>query len=118
MKRAVQAEMVIIGTDSHPFGRRGSDQPSGPLGLGRLLGGRPKMDDTYAFLGDTPGWTAEEACLAFALTEPALATVQCRTTDPAMLARLAMAVERDLPNGLSAQIEMARFSSHENTGAA
>ncbi|HEX7199621.1 MAG TPA: hypothetical protein VF213_09095, partial [Dongiaceae bacterium] len=31
---------------------------------------------TYAFLGRTHGWSAEQICLAYALTEPALATVQ------------------------------------------
>jgi aryl-alcohol dehydrogenase-like predicted oxidoreductase len=122
LKRAVQADMAIIGTDFHPFGRREADKPSaGPLGLGRLLGGTAKgvrPEGPYAFLDHTVGWTAEEACLAFALTEPSLTTVQTRCHDATSLQKLATAVERDLPNGLSAQIEMARFSAHEKTGAA
>lgn len=121
LKRAVQADMAIIGTDFHPFGRREADKPSaGPLGLGRFLGGRaPKVHDgPYAFLDYTAGWTAEEICLAFALTEPSLTTVQTRCHEAGALQKLAAAVERDLPNGLSAQLEMARFSTPEKTGAA
>ena len=121
LKRAVQAEMAIIGTDFSPFGRRQEDKPqAAPKGLARFFGGGAKSrpEGPYAFLDHTPGWTAEEACLAFALTEPSLTTVQTRAHDAAALQTLAAAVERDLPNGLSAQIEMARFSAHEKTGAA
>jgi aryl-alcohol dehydrogenase-like predicted oxidoreductase len=121
LKRAVMADMAVIGTDFYPFGRREADKPSGgPLGLGRLLGGggKPKVEGPYAFLDRCPGWTAEEACLAFALTEPSLTTIQSRAHEATSLQKLAMAVERDLPNGLSAQIEMARFSAHEKSGAA
>ncbi|OYX31092.1 MAG: hypothetical protein B7Y99_10820 [Caulobacterales bacterium 32-69-10] len=119
IKHAVQADLAIIGTDFHPFGRRQEDKPSaGPLGLGRLLGGggspRSVTEGPYGFLDRTPGWTREEACLAFALTEPSLATVQARCHEPAALQKLALAVERDLPNGLSAQIEMARFPLSQN----
>ena len=31
---------------------------------------------TYAFLENTRGWKSEEICLAYALTEPCLASVQ------------------------------------------
>jgi aryl-alcohol dehydrogenase-like predicted oxidoreductase len=65
---------------------------------------------TYAFLESTYGWRPEEICLAYALTEPSLASVQVRASTPAEIERLAAVVERDLPPGLSAQIEMARFS--------
>jgi aryl-alcohol dehydrogenase-like predicted oxidoreductase len=65
---------------------------------------------TYAFLETTRGWRPEEICLAYALTEPALASVQVRVASPAEVERLAAVVDRDMPPGLSAQIEMARFS--------
>jgi hypothetical protein len=121
IKHAVEADMAIIGTDYHPFGRREADKPSaGPLGLGRLLGGgggKGVAEGPYGFLERTPGWTAEEACLAFALTEPSLATVQTRCHEATALQKLAPAVERDLPNGLSAQIEMARFPLGANARA-
>ncbi|HTI66188.1 MAG TPA: aldo/keto reductase [Caulobacteraceae bacterium] len=120
LKRAVEADMAVVGTDFHPFNRRAADKPAaGPLGLRRLLGGdKSTFDGPYTFLERTPGWTAEEACLAFALTEPSLTTVQTRSFEATALQKLAAAVERDLPNGLSAQIEMARFSTHEKSGAA
>jgi hypothetical protein len=121
LKRAVIADMAIIGTDYYPFSRRQEDKPPpGPLGLGRLLGGaKTKVPEgPYAFLDRTAGWTGEEACLAFALTEPSLTTVQTQTSDAGDLQKLAASVERDLPNGLSAQIEMARFSADQQSGAA
>jgi aryl-alcohol dehydrogenase-like predicted oxidoreductase len=66
---------------------------------------------TYAFLNTTPGWTAEEICVAYALTEPAIATVQVPAPPIRMLESLAAAPSREMPPGLSAQIEMARFST-------
>jgi len=65
---------------------------------------------TYAFLGATRGWTAEQLCLAYALTEPAVATVQMPIVSRKQLAEFAAAADRDLPSTVSAQIEMARFS--------
>jgi aryl-alcohol dehydrogenase-like predicted oxidoreductase len=65
---------------------------------------------SYMFLDATHGWTAEEICLAFALTEPSLATVQLFAPALDRLERLAETPEREMPPGLSAQIEMARFS--------
>jgi aryl-alcohol dehydrogenase-like predicted oxidoreductase len=68
---------------------------------------------TYAFLGTTHGWTAEQICLAYALTEPSLATVQMAVTGRKHLTALAHVTDRDLPSAASAQIEMARFSAEE-----
>ena len=65
---------------------------------------------TYEFLETTRGWSAEEICLAYALTEPALASVQVAPSSVELLERLAAVTERELPPGLAAQIEMARFS--------
>lgn len=65
---------------------------------------------SYAFLDRTPGWTAEEICIAYALTEPSLATVQVEATSIARLETLAKVPDREMPQGLPAQIEMARFS--------
>jgi len=64
----------------------------------------------YAFLHQTKNWTAEEICLAYALTETAVASVMVEATDADRLRKLAAVPERDLPPGLAAQIEMARFS--------
>jgi hypothetical protein len=65
---------------------------------------------SYMFLDATPNWTAEEICLAYALTEPSLATVQLFAPALDRLERLAETPEREMPPGLSAQIEMARWS--------
>lgn len=64
---------------------------------------------TYEFLHRTPNWTAEEICLAYALTEPAVATALIATESAEHLTRLASVPDRDLPPGLAAQVEMARF---------
>jgi aryl-alcohol dehydrogenase-like predicted oxidoreductase len=68
---------------------------------------------TYAFLGTTNGWSAEQLCLAYALTEPSLATVQMMVENRKHLTLLAGVTDRDLPSAVSAQIEMARFSAEE-----
>jgi hypothetical protein len=65
---------------------------------------------SYAFLDRTHGWDAEEICIAYALTEPALATVQIEPASIARLEQLAQIPDREMPPGLAAQIEMARFS--------
>ena len=66
---------------------------------------------SYAFLELTNGWSAEQLCLGYALTEPALTTVQARIVDREALPELARVADRDLPAAISAQIEMARFSA-------
>lgn len=78
---------------------------------GRRDGGALADVGTYAFLNATPGWTAEEICVAYALTEPAIATVQVPAPPLHRLESLADAPSREMPPGLSAQIEMARFST-------
>jgi aryl-alcohol dehydrogenase-like predicted oxidoreductase len=64
---------------------------------------------TYAFLHQSNNWTAEELCLAYALMEPAVSTVLIRADEPERLAALAAVPDRDLPPGVAAQVEMARF---------
>lgn len=64
----------------------------------------------YRFLEATHGWTAEEICLAYVLTEPAVTTVRFEIDRIDHLQRLAEVPDRDLPTGVAAQIEMARFS--------
>ena len=109
LKAAVERNMGIIGYDHHPQSlRRNHAQASKPAiwgGRAKPLGGM----GTYAFLDATNNWKAEELCLAYALTEPCLATVQVDADRPERLAALADVAERDLPPGVGAQIEMARF---------
>ena len=65
----------------------------------------------YTFLHTTADWTAEEICLAYALTEPTLASVQIEPDNIIHMQALADVAERELPPGLPAQIEMSRFSA-------
>ena len=66
---------------------------------------------SFAFLHQTPNWNAEEICLAFTLTDPAIGSVIVEAINPERMEALAAVPERDLPPGLSAQIEMARVGS-------
>jgi aryl-alcohol dehydrogenase-like predicted oxidoreductase len=121
LRRAVQADMPIIGYGFQPFAPKPTEEAraAGRFGLGRLLGGhKGRAEDAYAFLERTGNWTAEEICLGFALTEPSLTTIETRARSTEQLQRLASVVERELPTGMAAQIEMARFSTVENSGAA
>jgi aryl-alcohol dehydrogenase-like predicted oxidoreductase len=114
LKAAIGQDMAIIGYDFHPeqFQRGGgaaSAQKGG--GSGPLAGA-----GTYAFLDRTPGWTSEAICLAYALTEPSLASIQIRTDRIERLTDLAAVPDRDLPTGVAAQIEMARFGPSGGAG--
>ena len=121
LKRATECDMAILGCDYYPTGLGGKEiehKPVGPLGLRRLLGPRrERVPSAYAFLEETPGWTPEQVCLAYALTEPSLASVQAQVRDVEQLQGLCAVVERDLPTGLAAQIEMARFSVDQEKAA-
>jgi aryl-alcohol dehydrogenase-like predicted oxidoreductase len=120
LRAAVQADMAIIGSHYMPFAPPvEEDRPSGPFGLGRLFAAKkPKVDESHAFLKRTPGWTPEEICLGYALTEPSITTIETGVHNAEHLQALADVVERDLPTGAAAQIEMARFSHGQLGGAA
>jgi len=68
---------------------------------------------TYAFLRHTQGWTPEEICMAYALTEPAFSTIQFDPFGRLDIEHAAAVPERDMPTGVAAQIEMARFSAEQ-----
>jgi aryl-alcohol dehydrogenase-like predicted oxidoreductase len=119
IKNAVANDMLVLSCDYYPEALR---DPKGVAGsssnlIKGLFGGKTKSSHplagagTYDFLHKTRGWTAEELCLAFALTEPSVAAVLVEARDPAAFARLAQAAERDLPSSIPAQAEMARFSA-------
>jgi aryl-alcohol dehydrogenase-like predicted oxidoreductase len=113
VRTLVEHNITPIGYDVYDVGAATAPAEA-PKGLARLFKRSPVvMADTgpYEFLHRTPGWAAEEIALAYALTEPSLATVRVQTTDLTTLDRLAKTVERELPAGAAAQIEMARFSA-------
>lgn len=117
IRAALDHDMTVIGYDFYPEEMRSLVQPSTPSILQRRSLLAPKAtaanplagSGTYAFLEQTNGWTAEELCLAYALTQPALATIQITTDQAVRLTELADVTERELPPGLSSRIEMARF---------
>lgn len=119
IRQAAQADLAVIGEDYWPQALR----EGGELAAPRPSLWRRRTDPLadvggYAFLRDTPGWSDEDICLAYALTEPSLATVRITADTRADVERLAAVVERDLPNSVCAQIEMARFSAQEREKAA
>ncbi|MFN3523189.1 MAG: aldo/keto reductase [Phenylobacterium sp.] len=115
MKEAVAANMALVGYDVFPQAllKPAAVQPQ-KTGLFRRHVEPLAGAGTYAFLHETPGWAASELCLAYALTEPAFATVQVEVTRAEILERMCAVADRDLPTGVAAQIEMARFSPQAN----
>jgi hypothetical protein len=111
LKLASSRDMAVIGCEVCPEGLEA-------VGVGGLLKrnlldwSRPKaaVRNQYQFLRDIPDWSAEEVCLAYALFEPAITSIRVEADTPDRIRKLAAAPERDLPTGIAAQIEMARFS--------
>lgn len=106
VRDAVASDMAVLAYGAYPREQ-----------LGPLLQLRPRDRANplagiggYGFLETTNDWTAEQLCLAYALTEPSLASVLVRPQSVDHLERLAAVADRDLPSGVAAQIEMARFS--------
>ena len=110
LKAAMEHDMAVLGYDYFPEGL--VKPPRAPIKQS-LFGGRSArpLDNMggYAFLHEMKSWRPEDLCLAYALTEPSLASVQINAGDIDQLDALAAVSERDLPPGLGAQIEMARF---------
>ena len=75
--------------------------------------GKPVYAPTgsYDFMHETPGWTAEQICMGYILTEPGVSTIRFGSIKPDRIAAAAAAADRDVPGGLSAQVEMARFGA-------
>ena len=118
VRTALERQMAVIGVEPCPV-------DAGPVADAAKVKPKPHWFakrnplagvGTYAFLSKTPGWTAEQMCLGYALTEPSLATVQVVVEDAEHLTSLAEVTERDMPAAASAQIEMARFSAERSSG--
>jgi aryl-alcohol dehydrogenase-like predicted oxidoreductase len=120
IRLAVERNMAVIGIEPHPpavASRAEADASQGKGGGFFSKPGNPLAGaGSYAFLEHTLGWNAEQLCVGYALTEPALATVLADVRDREHLAMLAETTERDLPAAVSAQIEMARFSAERESG--
>lgn len=85
------------------------DEPPAKSGLFRLFRPRP-APAAPSFRVEVAGWSEQEIAVAHALTDTAISTVMVQPSCTPTLEGLARAVERDLPAGAQAQIEMARFS--------
>jgi aryl-alcohol dehydrogenase-like predicted oxidoreductase len=118
-RTAMERQMAVIGvepcpSDAAPLAQAAEDaKPK----LGWFSKPAPQAaSGTYGFLEHTNGWTAEQLCLGYALTEPSLASVQMTVAGLEHLTSLAEITERDLPAAVAAQIEMARFSAERASG--
>ncbi len=110
LRDASEKDMVTIAYDAAPGDLIVPPRPSQTPEVMKRTRQNPLADvGTYAFLHSTQNWSAEELCIAYALIEPALATIQFEITDPAHIALVAATPEREPPSSLGAQIEMARF---------
>ena len=121
MRAARERDMAIFTYDYFPESlsteRKAAGAGAAPKKKGLFgFGAKPAESGlanagSFAFLHQTPNWIAEEICLAFTLTDPAIASVIVEAINPERMEALAAVPERDLPPGLSAQIEMARVGS-------
>lgn len=113
IKEASSANMAVVAHDPFPAALMKPGEAAARPGLLRRMGGAggPAPAAPYAFLFETRGWAPDEICLAYTLTEPAFATVQLEPIRLDVLERLAAVTDKDLPTGIAAQIEMARFGA-------
>ncbi len=120
LRAAREQDMAILAYDYFPAEldteRKTVELNQPKKGLFGFGGSKPKNDPlahagTFAFLHRTPHWTAEAICLAHAMTDPAISSVLITAREPERLNALASVPERDMPPGLSAQIEMARVAA-------
>ncbi len=115
VRAAREQDMAILAYDYFPESLSSSKkvaaihQPKrGFFGFGGARKNPLAGAGTFAFLHETPNWSAEAICLAHAMTNPSICSVIIRTADVERLNALAAIPERDMPPGLAAQIEMAR----------
>lgn len=114
IREASHSNIAVLGAEAFPPDLcRLPSQVTGRPSLFRRPGPTTSSIGAYTFLHETRGWEADELCLAYAMTEPALASVQIEASRPEVIERLSLVPDRDLPTGLAAQIEMARID-HEN----
>lgn len=119
IRAAREQDMAILAYDYFPAALASAkkiaalNQPKrGLFGFGAKPRNEPLADaGTFAFLHRTPNWSAEAICLAHAMTDPAISSVLIDARDAERLNALAAVPERDMPPGLSAQIEMARVAA-------
>ena len=119
---ARERDMVVIVRDFFPDSlsslKKATNATTEKRGLFGLFGGKKKAGPladvgTFAFLHKTPGWTAEEICLAYALIDPGVASVAIRRQSDEHFASLVTVPEREMPAGMGALVEMARIQGQQ-----
>ena len=122
IRDAQAQDMAVLAYDYFPDSLNGAKKAGAALapkkglfGFGSGSDGRSRNDPlagagTFAFLHQTPNWDPEAICLAHVLTDPSICSVLVKSRDAERLGKLALIPDRNLPPGLSAQIEMARVS--------
>ena len=112
LRRALEREMIIIGSQFMPTNLP-PQQENGTIGsLKRMVGkAEDPVRQAYDFLYRSRDWTAEQICLAYALTEPSLASINIHASKPDQVQAMASIPDKEMPNGVPAMIEMARFSA-------
>jgi aryl-alcohol dehydrogenase-like predicted oxidoreductase len=120
LKNAAGRGMTVLGYGYQVEPEDAGAEPPDLKGLARLLrrAAKPPMPKAYDFLKQTPGWSSGQITLAYALTEPALASVLIEDVDAREIEALSHAVETELPAGVAAQIEIARFAAGARSSVA
>lgn len=122
MRSAREHQLIVFGTEYYPEALLNAAKPPPPpepakglFGLSKKKPIEAEPTNPFAFLHQTPGWEADDLCLAHALLDPSMGSVVVRSSNVEHLRRLAQACERDMPVSLPAQLEMARVSASRAT---
>ena len=114
LREAAHQDIVVVARNPIPSDLIKGSQLSLGRKAGSFFGLKPRDTlagvGTFQFLHTTPDWTPEDICLAYLLTEPTMATVMIEAHKPDIIADLASVADRELPTGVPAQVEMARFA--------
>lgn len=119
MRDARERDMTIFGTTYYPD-TLFAPPPPPPPPPGRNIFGIKKKPipvemprSPFDFLRRTPGWEAEDLCLAHALLDTSLSSIVIHANMVEDLVRLVAASERSMPVSMPAQLEMARVGKVE-----
>jgi aryl-alcohol dehydrogenase-like predicted oxidoreductase len=111
LRNAVAKEMVVTASSFMPPNLPAKPESAATRGLKRLVGkGENPVYQAYEFLYRSNDWSAEQICLGYTLTEPSIASVQIHCAKADQVHALAPIPDKEMPNGVPALIEMARFS--------
>jgi len=114
LREAANQDIVVVARNPIPTDLIKGGQLSAGRVAGSFFGFKPRNSlqgvGTFQFLHTTPDWTAEDICLAYLLTEPTMSTIMIEAHKPNVIADWASVADRELPTGVPAQVEMARFA--------